>query len=217
MVFTAFLLGFFSSAHCIGMCGPIALALPQLPAGGKWLMFRTALYYNLGRILSYTLIGLIFGLIGSSIALMGMQQIFALLIGTVLLLIGVFSLNLENLLAKIPIFRHFYTWVQVNIQNQFRSSGPFSYFKIGILNGFLPCGVVYLALAGTLVLDQLLAGPVFMLFFGLGTLPLMLSLTLFGHLMTFRVKRLFAKSTPYLFIGFALFILLRGTLTTGSF
>jgi uncharacterized protein len=73
LVIAAFAMGMVGSFHCIGMCGPIALSLP-LKKESSWGKFSGAILYNLGRITTYIAFGLVFGLLGKSVALFGYQQ-----------------------------------------------------------------------------------------------------------------------------------------------
>ena len=140
-LWTAFLIGFIGSFHCVGMCGPIALSLPYQDVT-KIKTASNVLLYNFGRITTYALIGLIFGLIGKSIALAGFQQGLSIIVGTLLLLAAFSIINLEKQLVKLPFLDVLFNKVKrrlaqlLNQTNRKRST----LFTVGFLNGFLPCG-----------------------------------------------------------------------------
>ena len=142
-------LGLLGSFHCIGMCGPIALALPvhQYPAVKK---YAAILLYNVGRILTYTLLGLLFGILGQSFFLGGFQQVFSIAIG-VLLLLSVFLIYTKwSGLSKWSFLFQFINSVKVQLAKLFNRKGLQFLFLIVVLNGLLPCGLVYLGIAGAL-------------------------------------------------------------------
>lgn len=165
----AFLIGLFGSLHCIGMCAPLAFSLPSRE--NKISLFVEKFSYNIGRALSYALLGLLIGIIGKQLWIAGVQQSVSIISGILILIAAAFRL--------FPSF---------NFTRNWRSSLPGSvnrliikainhksgHFVIGVLNGFLPCGLVYVALATAVNTDSALQSALFMFFFGLGTLPLML-------------------------------------------
>ncbi|MBD3750689.1 MAG: sulfite exporter TauE/SafE family protein [Sphingobacteriales bacterium] len=164
----AFWIGLFGSFHCVGMCGPLAFALPK--AAQNWQIIFQKLSYNLGRSLSYALLGLLMGLIGKQLWIAGWQQNLSILSGLLIVIV-----SLPKILPFFRIAWHYQNPFQKNFNQLFakalqRKSG---HFLIGMLNGFLPCGFVYLALATALSSDNVWQSGLFMFFFGLGTLPLM--------------------------------------------
>ena len=209
MILTAFLLGLLGSTHCVGMCGPLALALPSFSLQDQLQMFLSSLIYNLGRVFSYAFLGLLFGLIGSSLAINGFQQVIATILAILLLALALFSINFEERVLRFKIFNQFYQVIQNQIRQQFRKSGLGPYFLIGFFNGFLPCGMVYVAIAGSVVVGNVLEGILFMIFFGLGTLPLMLLVAFSRKLIPRNIKRALRRFSPVVMIGFAIMILLR--------
>ncbi|MBI5802255.1 MAG: sulfite exporter TauE/SafE family protein [Verrucomicrobia bacterium] len=174
-LWTAFLLGFVGSAHCAGMCGPLALALPA--TGNTRATFLAGrLLYNLGRIVTYAALGAVFGLLGQSFALAGFQRWISLAAGAVILLSlfasSRFTLGLPAITAV--------GWLKSALGNLLRQRSPGAVFTLGILNGLLPCGLVYAACAGATATGHFLSGTLVMLTFGLGTVPMMLGLSLAG-------------------------------------
>lgn len=209
MFYTALLLGLLGSAHCIGMCGPIALALPGFNLYDRLGMFFSALIYNLGRILAYGVIGGIFGLLSQTVSLSGLQWWLSIGIASTLLLLALFSLNPEDFLVRIPFIQRFYQNIQQKIRVQFQKKGLLPYFIIGFLNGWLPCGMVYLAVAGSVVAGSIYQGSLFMLAFGIGTLPLMFLTAMARQFIPRQLKVYLRKASPIILIGFAILIIIR--------
>ena len=169
MIAAAFLIGFFGSVHCVGMCGPLALALP-LPPDRK---LGGILLYNLGRILTYSFLGTIFGLIGTSFFLVGWQKSFSVALGAFILVLLILP-HAGKVFSKGYLQSGWAVWVRQKLQQQFRKRTFPSAFAAGVLNGFLPCGLVYVAVAGALASVTIYYGAIYMAAFGAGTLPAML-------------------------------------------
>lgn len=192
-LWTAFLLGFVGSAHCAGMCGPLALALP--PTGNTrahFLVGRVA--YNAGRILTYAALGALFGLLGRTFALAGLQRWVSLTAGALILL----GLLLSPKLGSGVALARGAGWLKAALGTLLRRRALSSLFGIGLLNGLLPCGLVYAACAGATASDHTLHGVAYMIVFGLGTLPMMLAISVAGqkvHLtLRFKLQRLIPAS-----------------------
>src|SRR5205085_2909065 len=137
-VWTALLLGLVGSLHCAGMCGPLSLAVPancQSFAG----FARSRLAYNLGRIITYCLLGLLFGLLGRTLVLAGVQRWVCLALGLVLLA-GLLSSWTRSL--RSPVISVIET-LKSGMSGLLRRRGFGSLLLLGCLNGFLPCGLVY--------------------------------------------------------------------------
>jgi sulfite exporter TauE/SafE len=175
-IWTAFLIGLAGSLHCIGMCGPIAIALPVGDVSRtRHVVGRVS--YNLGRVLTYALLGVGAGLVGQTIRVSGYQQVLSIVLGSLILLAvilpGKFGAILfgSRLHARLfePIRRY---WGRLFGQNSVRSM-----FVVGVLNGFLPCGLVYVALAGAATTGAPLPGALYMAVFGLGTFPVMFAMS----------------------------------------
>lgn len=210
MIFgTAFLLGLMGSLHCVGMCGPIAMALP-LGTKDRWLIFKKSIAYHLGRISTYGLLGIFLGLLGQGIAMAGAQKYFSIGIGILMLIIAVFAIDIEGRIVKLPVLNRFYQTVQQHMGELLQKKGFGPTIGLGLLNGFLPCGMVFMALAGSITTSHYLYGSFFMIAFGLGTLPLMLGVTLFGQYLPQKVKFYFRKMAPVVLAGFAVLLIMRG-------
>jgi sulfite exporter TauE/SafE len=189
MIFlTAFLTGLFGSFHCAGMCGPIALSLPvhHLNFQGRTIGI---LLYNVGRALTYSILGGFLGALGMGVIIAGYQQALSISLGIVLLFSATFPFWKNNGFFNVS-FPRISHWLKARFSYLLKKKSFAALFAIGIINGLLPCGLVYLALAGAIASGDILLGALFMAVFGLGTLPAMFGVTLFSSLsMAFR-KRL---------------------------
>jgi len=174
MIFwTAFTIGLFGSLHCIGMCGPIALAMP-LQKDSRFHLLTNSLLYNFGRAITYGFLGIFIGIIGEGIVFAGLQRVLSILTGVMLLGMVFFSINLESKIVSFPFFNQFYLRVKSLLGKSLRKNTKGTVLTIGLLNGLLPCGLVYLAMVGALSADSILGSSFYMFCFGLGTMPLML-------------------------------------------
>lgn len=204
-LWTAFLLGFAGSAHCAGMCGPLALALPRLEPTA-WRHVAGRLAYNLGRVLTYGALGLVFGLVGRSLALVGVQRWVSLALG-VALLAGVLA-------ARVDLFRLPLRGVGTQVRNAMgpwlRRRGLGALAVLGALNGLLPCGLVYVACFGAAATGQVLTAIEYMLVFGLGTVPMMLGLSLAGGALPVPLRLRLQRAIPYCLALVGVLLILRG-------
>jgi sulfite exporter TauE/SafE len=205
---SALVLGLVGSLHCIGMCGPIALALPVNKERWDFRVYGTILY-NIGRAITYGILGILFGLIGKGLSLGGLQQWASIAIGAVMIL----SVMFPVVFRKINIEKATYSMVSrmKKIFGRMFSIRSFaSLFTIGLLNGFLPCGLVYMALAGAIVSAEVVSGMIYMMVFGLGTIPVMLSLTLLGNIVSIRFRNKIRKVIPIIIVLIGILFILRG-------
>jgi sulfite exporter TauE/SafE len=205
---TAITVGFLGSFHCIGMCGPLAMALPHSGNSTSALVFGRLLY-NLGRILTYSIIGFVFGSLGSVFSFRGWQSNASILSGILIILFVLFSndflakkINIKLVNVSVGLKKYFNVFLKRNSYS--------SLFSIGLLNGVLPCGFVYLALAGAAATGSILGGGMYMFLFGLGTLPMMFILSLSGSFVSQKVRTVINKFSPIIAIGLALFLINRG-------
>lgn len=208
LLWTAFLLGFVGSAHCAGMCGPIALALPLDNNG--WTRISGALMYNLGRTVTYILLGAIFGLLGRGLHMAGFQQWASIIVGSLMITFVIFPI----IFRKIPTFNTAFGGYTHRLISAFRrlfmKSSHQSLFGIGLLNGILPCGLVYVAIAGALSSGDLIPGMLYMAVFGAGTIPMMVGISFAGKMISLKWRNLIFKLSPYLIVLIGVLILLRG-------
>lgn len=209
MLYTAFLFGLISSFHCIGMCGPIALMLP-VDRTNQTKKVMQIITYHLGRLSAYALIGLIFGLLGRGLFLAGIQQKLSIVIGVLMIVVILIP---ERALARYnfskPVLR-FISKIKTSLGKQFKSKSYKSLFTIGLLNGFLPCGMVYVALFGAIAMQSESFGVLYMILFGLGTVPMMSSVVYLNSFLTIPIRNKIQKAIPYFAVIIGVFFILRG-------
>ncbi len=201
-------LGFLGSFHCVGMCGPIALSLPVKRASTLH-VFASGLVYNAGRIITYAFMGFFFGLLGQGFALAGWQNSLSITLGVfilVLLFIPKFSI--------VPIRARFIFRLLEKLKSQFRKLFGIhtmsALFFIGFLNGLLPCGLVYLGVAGSMATGNAMRGALFMAAFGFGTLPAMITITVVRDYISIHFREKIRKVVPIFVGAMAILLILRG-------
>lgn len=205
----AFTLGFLGSFHCIGMCGPIALALP-LSSSSKWARVLGALLYNLGRSFTYAVFGIVFGLLGKSFVIAGFQQSISIFLGVLILIIVLFP---ERSMSRFQFSGKLYNLInklKSKFTHLFSQKNYYSLFLIGLLNGLLPCGLVYLGVIGAIATGDAIQGALFMVLFGLGTLPAMFSLALISNQISISFRSKIRKAVPFFVSAMAVLLILRG-------
>jgi len=208
-LWSAFILGLAGSLHCVGMCGPIALALPVSPSR-KWKPVAGRMLYNAGRIVTYATLGLGVGLLGESLAFAGLQQILSLVAGAALLLGVLFNLQWESRMVSIPLMDRMLMKLKKRLGSLLHQANMKSMFHIGLLNGLLPCGFVYIALAGAISTGDTLSSAGYMALFGLGTFPAMLALSIAGNYLKKSLGKAFRPLMTGFAICFAILLILRG-------
>lgn len=204
-LFAAFSLGFLGSLHCIGMCGPIAMSLPVHNRGLGFRILGIYLY-NSGRILIYASLGAVLGTLGMGMKLVGYQQVLSITLG-ILLLLGLFlpkilSINNSVLLTfNMKLKGWFASWMkQKSLQ---------ALFITGLLNGLLPCGLIYVALAGATSSGETIKGALFMAVFGLGTLPALFSVSFISSISK-RFRKYLSHTAPGLTFVMGILLVVRG-------
>lgn len=176
-MYAALILGLAGSLHCVGMCGPLVLSLPISP-GGRWSHIVQLLTYHAGRSSAYAALGAGFGLLGKGLAMAGLQQGLSIGAGIIMLVMAIFAWRVERLAALAPGFNIFATFVSARMARLLKSGNKGTWLGLGALNGLLPCGMVYAALAGAIGQADWGRGALFMLLFGLGTAPLLIGVGL---------------------------------------
>ncbi|MBP6127553.1 sulfite exporter TauE/SafE family protein [Flavobacterium sp.] len=209
MLYSALIFGFISSLHCVGMCGPIAMMLPidQNNSFKKWSQIAT---YQLGRVVAYASLGLLFGVLGSGFFFAGFQQQLSILVGVLMILIAIIP---ENKLAQYnfskPIYKLIST-VKTQLGLQFKNKSYKSLFLIGLFNGYLPCGMVYAALFGAMAMNHVFLGSLYMILFGLGTIPLMTVVVNLLKSTSFAFYTKIQKAIPIVIIFIGILFIVRG-------
>lgn len=206
---SALLLGLGGSFHCVGMCGPIALVLP-VSRESKFKAFVQSLIYHLGRMITYAIMGLIFGLVGKGLYLAGFQQRVSILMGIIMILAVIFPTNyLNNLKLGKPLYRLVGRLKSI-LGNYLTKQSNTALFTIGLLNGLLPCGLVYMALIGAIATGDAWLGALYMAVFGFGTSPFLTGLILAGNFLSLNVRNKINKILPYFVVLVGIVFILRG-------
>jgi sulfite exporter TauE/SafE len=208
-IFTAFLIGLLGSFHCIGMCGPIAIALP-VPKSSNLSFITGRILYNLGRVVTYSFLGALLGLLGGRIALAGAQQVVSIVLGIVIIIAVLLPQKYKNYFAQHPITQKLAQPLKANIGVLFKKGTFSAMFLIGILNGFLPCGFVYIGLAGSITSGDAASGAAVMVLFGLGTVPVMFAASVFGKFINMGIRTKLRKAIPVFALLLAAVFILRG-------
>jgi len=204
-LWSAFLIGLVGSVHCAGMCGPLVLALPT--TGNSRAAYLTGrAIYNLGRIASYCLLGAVFGLLGKSLALAGAQRWASL--GAGIAILAALAASSRYGLGW-PATKAV-AWLKASFSSLLRKRSLPALFLLGILNGMLPCGLVYVAGTSAVALGGLTSAIVYMFAFGLGTLPMMLGLGLAGKNLQSALRFRFQKLIPLCLVMLAALLIFRG-------
>jgi len=208
-LFTAFAIGALGSFHCIGMCGPIALALP-LNRETSLRRVMGSLLYNSGRISTYALIGAFFGFLGQGFVLAGFQQSISILLGILVIMGVALPAAFVHKLSPNHVIAKGIAKVKVRMQKLFAIRSYPSMFFIGSLNGLLPCGLVYLGVAGATAMGNPGEGALYMLLFGLGTWPVMVLVSFFGNWIGIGIRNRIKSAMPVLVMLMGIFFILRG-------
>ena len=202
-------IGLVGSFHCVGMCGPIALALPL--KDNNWISrIFSGSVYNVGRIFTYGILGFLFGLLGKGIQLAGFQRWISILLGIVMIISVLFPYLFRQKITFSTLFSGFAVRLIGNLKKLFSKRTYFSLFLIGLLNGLLPCGLVYVAVAGSINTGDVLNGMLFMVLFGAGTLPMLFAVSLIGNLISLKIRRRVNRIIPYFIVFLGILFILRG-------
>lgn len=209
MLYSALLLGLISSLHCIAMCGPIAMMLPVSQHNPEKKALQIIIYH-FGRITAYASVGAVFGFLGRGFHFAGIQQQLSVTAGIIMILIAIIP---EKILARYnfskPIFR-LISNIKSNLGKRLKNQSFSSLFTIGLLNGFLPCAMVYAALFGAMASQEILPAVTYMLLFGLGTIPLMSSVVYINSWVTLPLRNTIQKIIPYAIVCLGVLFILRG-------
>lgn len=209
MLLTAFIFGLISSFHCIGMCGAIAMMLP-VDRDNQAKKVTQILTYHIGRLMAYATIGLIFGLLGRGLYLAGFQQKMSIFIGVAMIVVILIP---EKVFAKYnfskPVFK-LISKIKMTLGSQFKNKSYKSLFTIGLLNGFLPCGMVYVALFGAIAMQNEFYGVLYMILFGLGTVPMMSSVVYINSFLSIPMRNKIQKIIPFVAVIIGIMFIFRG-------
>ena len=208
MFLSAIIFGLLGSFHCIGMCGPIAFMLP-IDRQNKTKGFFQILSYHLGRLFSYSLIGLLFGFLGKGFYFFGFQQQLSIIVGVSMILVVIFpaffsKVNFSKSITKVI------SKVKNALGKELKKKRNDTFLTIGFLNGFLPCGLVYMAVFGALATTNAFLGSLYMLIFGLGTIPLMTAVVYLGNFTKGSLRKNIQKMIPIVVVIIGVLFILRG-------
>lgn len=198
------------SLHCVGMCGPIALAVPVLGTSNISRVF-SILVYNFSRITTYSLLGIIFGTLGKELHLAGFQQAVSITVGIILIGSILFPFLLKKQISKVTPSLFLVNVLKEKFRFFLKRKSFYSVVGIGLINGLLPCGLVYVALAGAINTGSPINGAFYMALFGMGTIPAMLALSSFKTFsLTFKNQKMIRKIIPVFVVAMGILFILRG-------
>lgn len=201
----AILLGLTGSIHCAGMCSPLAMAVTRGSRSG--LTHRIS--YNTGRILTYGILGMAFSFAGDLIPLSGYQNIFSIILGVVILIVGITGITNVRIPVLTVSMTKFSIYIKKIFSNTLTRKGLGATFMLGMVNGLLPCGLVALALTYCITLENPIEGLQFMTLFGVGTLPVMIGLVSVGAYVTQSVRVNSASLMKGLMIASGILLIVR--------
>jgi sulfite exporter TauE/SafE len=208
-IITPLTIGLIGSLHCIGMCGPIVVALP-LKKHNLASKIAGAILYNSGRVLTYGAIGILFGMLGRGIRLAGFQQWTSILLGVAMIVSVLYPFIFREKIVIGDLFSGYSARLIVRLKKLFTDRSYFSLLMIGLLNGLLPCGLVYVAIAGAISSGNVLTGALFMVLFGIGTIPLLLTATLASNAIGQKIRLKMQRVVPYFVFMIGVLFILRG-------
>jgi len=206
---TAFTIGLVGSFHCIGMCGPIAFALPTKSSAAHHKVI-SGIVYNVGRITTYVLFGLLFGVVGQGISTAGSQQTISIILGCVFILAVFIPKSVLNKIDPTSVIGFYLSSVKNSLGKLLKSSSISNLVLIGLLNGLLPCGLVYAAIGGSIATGSAVEGAFFMMAFGLGTLPMMFTAVLLSNFISVKFRNKIRKIIPIFIVLMGCLFILRG-------
>lgn len=209
MLLSAFIIGLLGSLHCVGMCGPIAMMLPLGDSKGLKKLFLIS-SYHLGKMISYGLIGLVLGSLGMGVSLFGYQQQLSIGTGVIIILFALFPALSHNSFFKANWIYKPISKIKSSLGKALKKNKADTLLTIGFLNGFLPCGLVYMAMMGALANGSITTGVLYMIFFGLGTVPLLTILVYSASLIQKKYVQNIKKLIPFFVILLGILFILRG-------
>lgn len=209
MLYSALFFGLVSSLHCIGMCGPIAMMLPVDKNNSAKKVIQIMIYH-MGRLTSYASLGLIFGILGKGFYMAGIQQQLSIVVGLLMITIAIVP---ERVFMKYNFSKPVYkliSKVKTSLGSQFKRKTPDALFTIGVLNGFLPCGLVYAALFGAIAMSSLTLSISYMLLYGIGTIPMMSFVVLISNIFSISLRTKMQKLIPVVAVFIGILFIIRG-------
>ncbi|MGX1023794.1 sulfite exporter TauE/SafE family protein [Psychroflexus sp. MBR-150] len=209
MLWSAFILGLVGSLHCVGMCGPIAFMLPVSHDQPLKKGFQIGLYH-LGRISAYAIIGLVFGLVGQGFIAFGYQQHISIAVGVLMIILVLIP---QSYIKPLGIFRPFFRFInsiKSELGKALHKKSYDTFYSLGFLNGFLPCGLVYMAVVGAFATEGFGGSVLYMALFGLGTIPMMTSVVYAQSFIKKHLRFNYKKLIPIAVVIVGVLFILRG-------
>ena len=209
MLVSALALGFLGSLHCLGMCGPIAFMLPLDRESNAKKIGQLFIYHS-GRLLAYASIGVLFGFLGKGLSLFGMQQKLSIGMGVLMILLVLVPTKIFD---AHKLSRPIYTLlgkIKSKLGKELKKKTPDAFLTIGFLNGFLPCGLVYMALLGAIALGNAWQGGLYMMLFGVGTIPLMTTAAYSSSILSTPMKSKIRRLIPVFVVLIGALFIIRG-------
>ena len=206
-----------SIGHCIGMCGGFILAYSNAKIGEDWSKSHQAIahfLYNIGRVTSYIFLGAIFGLVGSAFVIsLTTWGILLIFVGIIMVLMGLSLMGKLTFLTKLEVNISRFKIYGIVFRKLIHSKSLPSFYGLGILNGLIPCGLVYIFGTFALASGSMTSGMLVMAVFGLATIP---TLFTFGFIASIIQKSSFKKTAlsiaSILVIAYGVFSLAKGTM-----
>ena len=208
-IITGFVLGLITSLHCVGMCGPLALAVPRTD-GSKFKMLIEGFLFNFGRIITYSVMGFILGGIGLAVNLAGYQELISIILGSIIISVILFSLVFKRKLFLINSSGTIYNKLQSLFSKFFNKQTNSALLILGILNGLLPCGAVYIALTQSIMAGGMAESSIFMASFGFGTMPFLLTIFISRNIIPLSFRKKLNKLIPVAAILIGVLLIMRG-------
>jgi sulfite exporter TauE/SafE len=205
----ALILGIIGSLHCMGMCGPISIAANMGTGSGTQRIARGLLYQS-GRVGMYALLGLMVGLVGERLAVLGIQRWVSIAAGVLVIVAMALPAALRQRLDPTTLLGRYFLRLKGHFNGLMRSRSIAAPLGLGALNGLLPCGMVYMALAGAIAVGSTWGSAAYMAVFGLGTLPTLFAIYLAADLISMGHRRLMVRVWPYAIALVGALFILRG-------
>jgi uncharacterized protein len=213
--YLAISMGLISSFHCVGMCGPIALALP-VHKGPRTQQIAGMTAYNAGRALTYAIFGMVVGTLGASLAWLGMLRYASIAVGAAMLVYVCWPSGMEHRLSMPLFWQKTIGLLRQRMTRHLKKTNLYGMLVLGMLNGAIPCGMVYMALLSSVATGSVWGGAIFMAIFGLGTMPAMLALGIAKRHFTPALRTRIRKLTPVLVAIAGIWLVARGVMTAYS-
>ncbi len=205
----AFMIGVVGSFHCVGMCGPIVIAVSNTSRDKLGLVVDNFLY-NIGRVITYALMGMILGTLGATVKLAGYQEIVSIIVGAGMLIVLFFPKKWISKFEETPAMNSILSGFKRLFGRFMNWRSRFSFLVIGLLNGLLPCGLVYVALAASITAGGVVEGAFYMAAFGLGTVPMLFAMFTMKSFVPLKLRRAVNKFIPVGIAVVAVLLILRG-------